>query len=139
MGGLAVLSACAASSNSSEVSLAEIETSADTQIWSGYYRQGFEQSDFYTREGEGPYWLSGAEDVFEQFIPFLSSETGRGRATTVELTVEGTLDDQGGFGHAGRYPEQIFATRIIQIAPLPQEDWDALTRRFTQQNVEIGE
>jgi len=98
--------------------------------YSGYYRQGFEQSDFYTLDGEGPFWLNGAEAVFTQLQDYLVPKQGRSSFITVKMTVEGQVSKKGEFGHIGRYPKQLYATRIVAIEAIPPDFYDSTIQTF---------
>jgi len=98
--------------------------------YSGYYRQGFEQSDFYTSNGEGPIWLDGTEAVFTQLQDYLVPKQGRGSFITVKMTVEGQISEKGEFGHIGRYPKQLYATRIVKIESISPDIYDSNVQTF---------
>lgn len=110
------LSACAA-------------TSAPTDIYSGYFRQGFEQSDFYTEDGDGPYWLTGSEEVYEELLTYLVRKEGRGSYITVQLTVRGELEKDGEFG-LGYHDTQITVNEIVDIKTISPEEFDHVIAAF---------
>lgn len=103
---------------------------SDTGTYSGYYRQGFEQSDFYTRDGQGPWWVDAGEPEWEQFMAHVVPASGRGSAATLRMTVEGQLMAGGGFGHLGQYDKRLFVTRIVDIEPVSAEHYHAVIAGF---------
>lgn len=104
------------------------EDTADS--YSGYYRQGFEQSDFYTHDGQGPWWVDAGEPEWEQFMAHVVPASGRGSAATLRMTVEGQLTAGGGFGHLGQYDKRLFVTRIVDIEPVSAEHYQAVIAGF---------
>lgn len=104
------------------------EDAAD--IYSGYYRQGFEQSDFYTHDGHGPWWVDAGEPEWEQFMAHVVPTSGRGSAATLRMIVEGRLTAGGGFGHLGQYDKRLFVTRIVDIEPVSAEHYQAVIAEF---------
>jgi hypothetical protein len=101
-----------------------------TGIYSGYYRQGFEQSDFYTLEGDGPWWVDAGEIEWDTFMAHMVPAPGRGTTVTLRMTVEGDLQTGGGYGHAGRYDKRLFVTRVVAIEPIAAERYDAAIAEF---------
>lgn len=100
------------------------------QTYSGVYHQGFEQSDFYTLSGDGPYWVTGSESVWDELQAFYQPAPGRGGGVTVKMTVEGQLETDGAFGSLDHYDTQLFVTRIVEIEPLPIEEYWSITAGF---------
>ncbi len=98
--------------------------------YSGYYRQGFEQSDFYTLDGHGPWWVDAGESEWAEFMAHMVPAPGRGSAVTVRMKVEGQLQTGGGFGHIGRYDKRLFVTRIVDIEPVSAEQYQAAVAGF---------
>lgn len=96
----------------------------DETSYSGLYRQGFEQSDFYPDSRDGPWWFAWEGDVWEQIEPFMTGE-GRGVSAVVRMTVAGQLSDEGRYGHLGAYKRELIATRIISIEPSSEEAFAA--------------
>ncbi len=91
------------------------------QRFDGLYRQAFEQSLFYPDSGGGPYWMDYSESVGLELHRHLRRKTGqRGSHITVRLTVEGSLESVGSFGHLGRYDMRLTATRLLSIAPIKE-------------------
>ncbi|MFB9374470.1 hypothetical protein ACFFUB_10925 [Algimonas porphyrae] len=106
------------------LSLMACSSTAQTDLYTGYYRQGFEQSDFYTLDGRGPYWFDGTEEVFTRLQDFIVPKEGRGSYIVVMMTVEGELQEDGEFGHIGRYSTQLYANRILSIEAISQAAYD---------------
>ena len=102
----------------------------ESKPYSGYYRQGFEQSDFYTLDGDGPYWLDAEADVWGQLQSHLVPKPGRGSSVTVKLTVEGDMETGGKFGHLGSYNQRFHARRILEIERLTSEEYDTIIQSF---------
>ncbi len=100
----------------------------DTQIHSGLFRQGFEQSVFYPDTGAGPWWFTYDGDLWSQIEAFATG-TGRGVAVVVRLEVEGVLSAPGEYGHLGSYDRELITSRIISIEPASQDEFEAAARR----------
>ena len=93
--------------------------------YAGYYRQGFEQSDFYPTSGGGPYWLTAEGDVWSRLQDYYNPAPGRGGGITVRLVVEGRLETGTGFGHLGAYPGALTVDRILDIEAMDPDEIDA--------------
>lgn len=93
-------------------------------VFSGVYRQGFEQSDFYTAAGAGPYWLDAEPEAWSRLMSYRNDAPGRASAVIVRLTVEGELrphhDDPLGRPYSGH----LHVSRIIEIEAIPAERFD---------------
>lgn len=103
---------------------------AASETYSGYYRQGFEQSVFYTDDGEGPYWLDGTEAVFGELQEYLIRKNGRGSYIAVRMSVAGDLTSDGGYGHIGRYTSRLYVTEILSIEPISSEEFEQQVAKF---------
>lgn len=98
---------------------------AAPDVYSGYFRQGFEQSDFYTLDGEGPYWLSATGETYERLLDYLVQKDGRGSYITVRLTVRGELDHEGDYG-LGYHESRLTVSEIIDIEAMDREEFDKI-------------
>ncbi len=94
-------------------------------VYRGYFRSGFEQSDFYLKDGAGKaIWFEADGTLWDQINEHLVKKEGRGSFVTLELEVRGRLDDAGSYGHLGAYEKQLTATAITALLPMTQEAFD---------------
>ena len=91
----------------------------------GFLRSGFEQSDFYLKDGAGEViWFEAEGDLWDQINAHLVKQEGRGSFVALELEVRGRLLDAGSYGHLGAYERQLTATAITALLPMTQEAFD---------------
>ncbi len=84
-----------------------------TQRFSGVWEWHFETSSFTTHSGEGPYWLHGEGQVWEDLnAPF--ARAGAGPWGQVRLVIDGELSAPGQYGHLGAYARELRVTRVIE-------------------------
>lgn len=102
----------------------ELPAGSNMKTLSGFYRQGFEQSDFYTTDGDGPFWVETSEDVGSQLQAYINPKPGRGSSITVKLQIVGQVTDGGEFGHLGAYSKRIQAERINNVERISPEEYD---------------
>jgi len=86
--------------------------SSAPQRFSGTWDWHFEMSSFTSDAGEGPYWLHGEGQVWEDLNrPF--NEAGLGPWGQLRVVVEGELSAPGQYGHLGAYTRELRVTRMI--------------------------
>lgn len=91
----------------------------------GFYRSGFEASDFYPLEGgAGPWWLETTADNWETLQSYLVQRPGRGSSVTVALTVTGWRETAGDYGSLGAYETRIHVESIEAIRAVTPEEFD---------------
>lgn len=89
--------------------------------YTGLFRQGFEQADFYPDAGGGPWWITWeAEEVGARFGEFWTGD-GRARSGVMRMTVAGELSAEGRHGHLGAYKRELKVTEIREIAASTEE------------------
>jgi len=97
---------------------------AGLQEYSGVYRQGFEQSDFYTDDGRGPWWLQAEGEDWNRISSLMVNRGGRGSYVAARLIVLGRLEP---FDDAGvlssRIDTRIVVDEILSIATIPDEEF----------------
>ena len=92
--------------------LASCATAPSTRSFTGVWTWHFETSSFTTSTGEGPYWLVASGSVWEELnAPIRAS--GQGPYGRVAIVIEGTLSEQGRFGHLGNYRHEIRVNRVL--------------------------
>lgn len=96
---------------------------ASAQTYSGLYRQGFEQSDFFPDTGGGPWWFTYEGDLWSQIEPFARGQ-GRGVAAVVRLEVEGEVSAPGRYGHVGAYERELIASRIVSVTGASEAEFE---------------
>lgn len=102
--------------------------------YSGIYRQGFEQSDFYTDDGQGPWWLEAEGEDWDQIQSFLVSRPGRGSYVTVRLTVRGSIAPFDGRGVTSSANDtRIIVEDILSIEQISDEAFQAAARGMRAQ------
>lgn len=97
------------------------------ETYSGLFRQGFEQSDFYPDGGGGPWWVSYGEDFGTRIAPFASG-TGRGVAIVVRIEVEGEVSPPGDYGFIRAYEHELVVSRLVSVEAASQEAFEAAAR-----------
>jgi len=102
----------------------------------GYYRYGFEQSDFYPLSGGGPYWLEADGEIWDELHAHFEDAPGRGGGMTLHLTVEGDLQTGGGFGHLGEFEERLTVRNILAVEAIPEEGYQAAIAEIGSQATE---
>lgn len=105
------------------------------RTYQGIYRSGFDSSDFYLFDGEGPWWLEASGEAFEELQSYLVARPGRGSSVTVSVTVTGWIETEGGYGPLERHDTRIHAESIERIRPITEaEYWSAvsLTREMAR-------
>ena len=86
------------------------ENGARPVLFTGHFVQDFERQDFYPISGEGPYWVQVADrSVAARIRAIVEVEQGNG---AVCLTVKGTLETGGGFGHLGAYSGNLTVEQV---------------------------
>lgn len=87
-------------------------------MFTGVYRQGFEQSDFYPDSGGGPWWLTAEEAAWTAIQAFKPQTGSRGDAAIVRIVAEGEL--RGPFDIQIRAPfaNSIHITRLVSVEPV---------------------
>lgn len=98
---------------------------APRQSHEGYYRSGFEQSEFYPMGTSRPYWLEADGEVWDELYAFYQEAPGRGGGMTLHLIIEGDLDRGGPFGHLGAYDTRLTVTRILMAEPMSDDEFAA--------------
>lgn len=94
--------------------------------YSGVYRQGFEQSDFYTDDGQGPWWLEAEGDDWDRIMSFRVPRPGRGSFVTVRLTVRGRVAPFDGWaGASSAQDTRIVVEDILAIERISDEAFHA--------------
>jgi len=111
-----------------------IDEYAALEVFAGYYRQAFEQSDFYPESGGGPYWLTADEPLWSEIQRYYVPGPGRRSAVTARVIVEGRLATGGGYGHLGAYQSELTAERLLEIEPIGTEEFDAWVARHNNDN-----
>lgn len=107
------------------------------QVYAGYFRSGFEQSDFYPAEGQGgPWWMDGEGDVWTQINAHRIEKGGRGTFVAVELEVRGRIETGGRFGHLGAYKTRLTVTSINKIASVPTDEFDRIIQNLMENEAE---
>ena len=98
---------------------------AQEAVYRGYYRSGFEQSDFYLKDGEGEaIWFDAEGDLWDQINQHMVVKDGRGSAVSLELEVRGRLDRNGSYGHLGAYDKRLTATAIFALLPMTEDAFE---------------
>ena len=112
--------------------IAWIRGAEPVREYSGVYRQGFEQSDFYTDDGQGPWWLEAEGEEWDQLMSYLVPRPGRGSHVTVRLTLRGStgpFDDHGVTSSA--HDTRIVVEDILSIEAIPDDVFQATARGMT--------
>jgi len=97
-----------------------------TAEYSGVYRQGFEQSDFYSDDGRGPWWLEAEGADWERIRSLMVERGGRGSFVAARLRVRGHLapfDDHGVL--VGRRDTRLVVEEILAIEAIADEEFQA--------------
>jgi hypothetical protein len=94
------------------------------ETFQGIYRSGFEASDFYLFDGQGPWWLESTSKVWDQLQSYLVERPGRGSSVTVTLTVTGWADFEGGYGPFGSHEAMIYVELIDTIRQIKPEEFE---------------
>jgi len=100
------------------------EGGAQFERYSGFYRQGFEQSDFYPGDGGGPWWLSYDGDFWSRIEPF-GKGAGRGNYVLVRIEVAGELSAVGDYGHLGAYQRELRVERLLSVDAASDAEFEA--------------
>ncbi len=96
------------------------------QTYRGYYRSGFEQSDFYPADGtQGPWWMEADGDIWQKINQHMNVKEGRGSFVTLKLDVKGTLEQGGRYGHLGAYRAKLTVSSITDLSPMSQDGFEA--------------
>lgn len=115
-----------------KVCLAWSKAAATTsRVYSGVYRSGFEQSDFYSDDGDGPWWLAAEGENWERIQRLLVMRSGRGSYVAARLKVHGHIepfDDRGVL--VGRRDTRLVVDQILAIEPIPDEEFQARVRTW---------
>lgn len=101
----------------------------ESAVYTGLYRKGFEQSDFYlSRSGAcGPWWVTiESEEDFLQLETHARGE-GCGRAVVVRMTVEAEQRGPVDFGFRPRFEDSLNVTGIVSAEPVSDETFSAAT------------
>ena len=122
--------AIAASCSAADTAADSDATASETSQYSGWYRRSFEQSAFWTDDGDGPWWLTADGEAWETLMEHHVDGPGRGGRTTVRLTVEGMLSAPGQYGHLGAYARELTVERVIEIKPVSAEELDKAVQGF---------
>lgn len=88
--------------------------------YSGVFRQGFEQSDFYTNDGHGPFWLSYGEPGAD-LTPFVVDKGGRGTHITVRIEFQGHPIPVPEFAHSDQYSGAIEVIKFLSIESIDDD------------------
>jgi hypothetical protein len=83
-----------------------------TGVFTGYYRSGYEISDFRPAGTNEVWWLSGRAGL----------QLRCDRSAACYLVVRGQLGDMGPQGHMSSYKRQLWVTDIIEQRPLNPEE-----------------
>ena len=103
--GLAILAGCSVS-----------PPQPGSGVYSGYYRYGFELSEFTPKGTSETWWLSG--DTPAQCVPHYKNRS----VGTAYITVRATLSDAGGgYGHMGAYSRQLTVHKFIRCRAVRPE------------------
>ena len=97
---------------------------AKLERYSGLFRQGFEQSDFYPDDGGGPWWLSYDGDFWTRIEPF-NEGAGRGNHVLVRIEVAGELSPVGRHGHLGAYQRELTVERLLSVEAASDAEFEA--------------
>ena len=100
-----------------------------TSTFQGIYRSGFEQSHFYTMDGDGPWWLEASEEVWETLQSYHVDGPGRSGGVTVALIVQGHLgavDD--GIRNLTKAEKTIHVTTLDSIRALSPEEFELVLK-----------
>lgn len=109
-------------------------TGSGGKTYSGLFRQGFEQADFYPDTGGGPWWVTWeTEGIAEKFGEFWTGD-GRGRSGVMRVTVAGELSAEGQHGHLGAYKRELKVTEIKDIKAATEEEFSAAAKKANPDN-----
>ncbi|MAK60261.1 MAG: hypothetical protein CMK09_04725 [Ponticaulis sp.] len=103
----------------SGVILSACSTSGEDAIYTGYYRQVFETNDFYTEDGDGPYWMDFATTDAD-LRPYFEEKPGRGSHTTVRISFRAHPTDMPEFAYSEMYRGQLSVTEILSVEKLDE-------------------
>lgn len=104
--------------------------------YSGFYRQAFEQSDFYTVDGKGPFWIDLAESS-DELDPYFVPKAGRASHTTVLISFRGEVSETPEFAYSGQYLSQLTVKEIVSVSALSEEKYEEAVSQF--RNAESSE
>jgi hypothetical protein len=91
-----------------------------TGVFAGYYRQGFEISDFRPAGTKERWWLSGEQG--QSGLPKLLQSWSCNTSAPCYIVVRGHLGGLGRHGHLGAYNRELEVTEIIEQRPLNSDE-----------------
>lgn len=100
------------------------QSGVQLEQYSGLYRQGFEQSDFYPDDGGGPWWLAYDGDFWSRIEAF-GEGAGRGNHVLVRIAVTGQLSAIGRHGHLGVYERELNVERLLKVEVASDAEFEA--------------
>tara|TARA_R110001606_G_scaffold171855_4_gene317776 strand:- start:335 stop:751 length:417 start_codon:yes stop_codon:yes gene_type:complete len=112
-------------------------TNETSMKWDGIYRQGFEQNDFYTLDGQGPYWLDLSEASVD-LGQFATDAGGRSAHTTVKISFLGQPAETPEFAYSEKYLGQLTAREVLSVASLKDEIYWEMVEAFKADSSAVG-
>ncbi len=112
-----------------------VERPAIDENWEamGVWRSGFEESAFWTSDGEGPIWLKTYGD-YQQLRSYMADDgiVRHGGGPALRLTVRGRIErgDPNGYGHLGAYVAEGDAQEYVSIEAITAEEYEAEVARI---------
>lgn len=103
-----------------------------TETFQGIYRSGFEVSEFFLFDGEGPWWLEAATENWQRLQSYVVQRPGRGSSVTVALTITGWREADGGYGSVGGYDTRIYVESIDEIRAISEEEFQKIIQAVMQ-------
>jgi hypothetical protein len=101
---------------------------AGPREYTGYLRQGFEQSDFYPAGGGGPWWVT-LEEGEHATLDTLATGQGRGRAIVVQITAQGVEKGPVDFAFRPKFANSLHITKIVDAQKVSEEKFREIADR----------
>ncbi len=100
------------------------------RVYHGVMETGFELSVFHPDTGEGPWWFSAEDAIWDTLQQRQSNGMVEKNFFIAEVTFEGRVNDDGPFGVYDDYDRQVHATSLISHSYLESDVVEAVLESY---------